>query len=197
MAGLKVIPKAPSPGLDSAITYYTLGAIFVIPLLIGVFVVGTNADRTNQANQVSHDLASMYAQGVDFSNVANQKIAMRVADGVGMKLEGGQAVVILSKLRVVRESDCGSSVSPKCANHGYPVVTQRYVIGNAALRGSSLGSPARVDSKTGDVLNWATDTSARADVFSMGIKDADYTYAAECYLASPDALSGVYSRAMF
>jgi len=45
--------------------------------------------------------------------------------------------------------------------------------------------------------NWATDTSARADVFSMGIKDDEYTYAAECYLATPDALTGVYSRAMF
>ena len=197
MVALKVISKAPSPGLDSAITYYTLGAIFVIPLLIGVFVVGTNAERTNQANQVSHDLASMYAQGVDFSNTANQKIAMRVADGVGMKLEGGQAVVILSKIRVVRDTDCSANPAAKCSNHGYPVVTQRYVIGNLGLRGSSLGTPAHVDPKTGNVAGWATDTSARADVFSIGIKDAEYTYAAECYLATPDVGTGVYSRAMF
>jgi len=197
MVSFKVIPKAASPDLDGAITYYTLGAIFVIPLLIGVFVVGTNAELTNQANQVSHDLASMYAQGVDFSSAPNQKIAMRVADGVGMKLEGGQAVVILSKIRVVRDSDCGSSPSAKCSNRGYPVVLQRYVIGNTRLRGSSLGSPANIDPKTGDVGNWASDATARADVFALGIKDPEYTYAAECFLATPDVGTGVYSRAMF
>ena len=194
MASLKAIPK-PSPDLDSAVTYYTLGAIFVIPLLIGVFVVGSNAERTNQANQVSHDLASMYAQGVDFSNAANRTIAVRIADGVGMKIEGGQAVVILSKIRVVRDSDCGSNPPGKCSNHGYPVVMQRYVIGNVALRGSSLGSPANVDPKTGNVSNWMFDTSARADIFSVGFKDAEYTYAAECFMATPEA--GVYSRALF
>lgn len=190
--------KSGSQGFNSAFAYYALGAIFIVPLLIGVFLVGTNVDRTDQANQISRDLASMYAQGVDFSKVANQNIAMRVADGVGLKLDTGQGVVILSKIRVVRDSDCGEGASNRCANHGYPVITQRYVLGNPALRASSLGNPGTIDPKTGDVLNWQSDASARARTSSVGTsRDSDYTYAAECYLATPDSRTGVYSRAMF
>ena len=195
MVGVRVTLRPSSAVENSAITYYTLGAIFIVPLLIGVFVVGTNVERTNQANQISRDLASMYSQGVDFSAASNQKIAMRVADGVGMKLEGGQGVVILSKIRVVRDSDCGPN--PRCANHGRAVITQRFVLGNATLRSSSFGSPARIDTRTGNVLNWTSDASARAMEFSPGAKEGEYTYAAECYLAAPDTRTGVYSRAMY
>jgi len=159
--------------------------------------VGTNVDRTDQANQVSRDLASMYAQGMDFSIPANQKIAMRVASASGLEVDGGQAVLILSKIKVVREADCGSTPILECANQGYPVITQRYVIGNGSLRTSSFGSPLDIDSNTGEVRNWATDTSARVKGFSGGIKRDQYTYAAEYYLAAGESQSGVYSRAMF
>jgi len=191
-----VIQKTPTTGLNS-VTYYALGAIFVVPLLIGVFLVGTNVERTEKANQVSRDLASMYAQGVDFSSPANQKIAIRVADGVGLNLGGGQGVVILSKIRVVREADCASIPLSKCGNSGRSVITQRYVIGNPALGTSSLGSPSKIDAKTGDVLNWATDATARAQDFSLAANETEYTYAAECYLPAADSRTGVYSRAMF
>jgi hypothetical protein len=54
-----------------------------------------------------------------------------------------------------------------------------------------------VDAATGNVPNWANDLSARAADFSASLKPGEFTYAAECYLTSPEARSGVYSRAMF
>jgi len=184
------------PG-GSSVTYYALGALFIAPLLIGIFMVRTSVDSTDQANQASRDLASMYAQGVDFSSPANQKIAFRVAEGMGLMLTEGKAVVILSKLRMVRESDCAPVPAAQCKNKGYPVIVQRYVLGNARLRTSSFGDPAKIDSDSGNVVNWATDTTARAREFSMNLKPGESTYAAECYMTGPDSHAGVYSRAMY
>ena len=180
----------------NAVTYYALGAIFVVPLLIGVFLVGTGVERTEKANQVSRDLASMYSQGVDFSSMANQKIALRVASGLGLNLGGGEGVVILSKIRMVRDSDCKLNPLSRCANSGHPVILQRYVIGDPKLGSSALGNPAAIDATSGNVLNWATDASARAHDFALSAKETEFTYAAECYLAAPDSRN-VYSRAMF
>jgi hypothetical protein len=177
--------------------HYVLGAIFLIPLLIGVIIVSNNKDQTDQANQVSRDIASMYAQGVDFSNAANQRIAVRVADGLGIRIGGGAGVLILSKIRVVSSADCQSAGIEKCVNKGVPVIMQRFVIGSANLRPSSFGNPAAVDPRSGAVTNWATDPSARAQEFYISLKPGESTYAAECYLSTSDAHAGVYSRAMF
>lgn len=98
-----------------SLTLYALGAIFLAPLLIGVVMVRNSADRSDIANQVSRDIASMYSQGVDFSKAENQAIALRVAEGAGIQLDGGRGVVILSKLRIVKESDCAAG---PCANLG-------------------------------------------------------------------------------
>ncbi|HTS48550.1 MAG TPA: hypothetical protein VMH05_11435 [Bryobacteraceae bacterium] len=180
-------------GLGAAIPLYVLGAIFLVPLTIGVLLVSSNADQGGRANQISRDLASMYAQGVDFSRNENRNIAMRVAEGLGM--DGSQGVVILSRIRVVNDSDCAPLSG--CLNNGYAVVTQRYVLGNATLRVSSFGTPARVDESTGSVPDWANDVSARAQDFSAKLKPGEFTYAAECFLESRESGTGVYSRVMF
>jgi hypothetical protein len=112
-------------------------------------------------------------------------------------IDQGQGVLILSKIRVVHDSDCSSDQPTNCSNKGYPVVTQRYVIGNAGLRPSSFGTPARVDAATGNVRNWAGDVSARAQDFTSRLNPGEFTYAAECYLAAPELHTGVYSRSMF
>lgn len=177
--------------------YYALGAIFLIPLLIGVVMVSNSKDQTEQANQVSRDVASMYAQGVDFSNSANQKIAVRLAEGFGVRIGAGAGVLILSKIRRVSSADCQAAGTGKCANSGVPVITQRLTIGSGNLRPSSFGNPDEVDPRTGEVLNWATDPSARAREFYINLKPGESTYAAECYLWTSDAHAGVYSRAMF
>src|SRR5437773_9213362 len=180
----------------TSVPLYALGAIFLVPLGIGVLLVNNSVSRNDHANQVSRDVASMYSQGMDFSNTANQNIALNVADGLGMNLRRGKGVLILSKIRVVHDSDCLASVGANCINKGYAVVTQRFVIGNKTLRPSSFGTPASIDS-TGNVHNWATDPSARAEDFPANLKSGEFTYAAECYLTSQESRGGVYSRAMF
>jgi hypothetical protein len=183
------------PG-GTSIRLYALGAIFLVPLSIGVLLVTSNASQNDNAYQISHDVASMYAQGLNFSQRANQNIALSVADGKGIDMRGGKSVLILSKIRVVHPSDCPTTAG-KCGNKGYAVVTERYVLGNQALRASSFGTPATLDQTSGEVRDWANDPSARAAGFPANLKPGEVTYAAECYLTSPESGSGVYSRSMF
>jgi hypothetical protein len=187
-------PKHPGSTL---LRLYVLGAIFLIPLSIGVVMATNNASRSDHAFQVSHDVGSMYAQGLDFSQGANQNIALSVAEGIGIDMHGGRAVLILSKIRMVQPSDCPQDNTGKCDNQGLPVVTERYVLGNHALRPSSFGTPASVDAASGKVRNWTNDQSARAANFASNLKPGEITYAAECYLTSPESPGGVYSRTMF
>lgn len=182
-------------GFVASIPLYALGAIFLVPLSIGVLLVSSNASQYDHANQISRDVASMYAQGLDFSKNSNQSIAMRVAEGLGVP--DGQGVLILSRIRVVHDADCREKARGNCANNGRAVITQRYVIGNAGLRYSSMGTPASVDSTTGEVPNWASDTSARAQDFTANLKSGEFAYVAECYMTSPEHRSGVYARAVF
>jgi len=185
------------PARGTLVPLYALGAIFFIPLVIGVVLVNNSASRNDHANQVSRDVASMYAQGLDFSNTSNQDIAMKVAEGLGMDIRGGKGVLILSKIRVVHAADCVAAGSPHCSNEGFAVITQRYGVGNGTLRASSFGTPAHIDSGTGNVRDWANDVTARAEEFPAHLKAGESTYAAECYLASQEPGGGVYSRAMF
>jgi hypothetical protein len=179
------------------VSLYALGAIFLAPLAIGVLMVNRSASRNDHANQVTRDIASMYAQGLDFSSRANQNIAVNVAEGLGMNIRGGKGVLILSKIRVVHESDCPSGTRGNCANKGYAVIAQRFAIGNVALRSSSFGTPASIDPASGNVGNWASDVSARAQDFPANLNAGEFTFAAECYLPSTESRTGVYSRAMF
>jgi hypothetical protein len=187
-------PKHPG---TASLRLYVLGAIFLIPLSIGIVLVTNNASQSEHAYQISHDVGSMYSQGVDFSQSANQNIALSVAEGIGIDMQGGKGVLILSKIRVVHPSDCPTDAVAKCSNKGYPVVTERYVLGNRSLRASSFGTPASLDPVSGKVRDWANDLSARAANFASSLKPGEVTYAAECYVTSPESPSGVYSRTMF
>src|SRR5271170_8454900 len=92
----------------TSIRLYALGAIVRVPLSIGVLLVTSNASQNDNAHQISHDVASMYAQGLDFSLRSNQNIALSVADGKGIDVRG-KGVLILSKIRIVEASDCSGS----------------------------------------------------------------------------------------
>ncbi len=189
--------RRPKPSATSSLRLYALGAIFLLPLSIGVVLVSRNASQSDEAYKISHDLASLYAQGMDFSQTANQNIALSVAEGDGIDIQDGKCVLILSKIRMVHASDCASNGAARCSNQGYAVVTERYVLGNRSLRSSSFGTPAKIDAASGKVGDWMNDLSARAGNFVSGLKPGEVTYAAECYLTSPDSPGGVYSRTMF
>lgn len=181
----------------SSIAMYTLGAIFLVPLSIGVLLVNSNASQNDRVKQVTRELASMYAEGMDFSRSANRTIAARIAEGLGLDVNSGQSVLILSKFRVVHDSDCQAQARQHCENNGYPVVIQRVVLGNPALRSSSFGPSAKVDPATGSVLDWMNDPSARAPGLKTSSKPGEFSYAAEYYLSSPEPHGGIYSRTIF
>jgi len=66
-------------------------------------------------------------------------------------------------------------------------VTERYVLGNQSLRPSSFGTPESLDPASGKVRDWTNDVSARAAGFASSLKPGEVTYAAECYLTSPES----------
>src|SRR5450755_3688254 len=106
------------PKSGTSVPLYALGAIFLVPMVIGVLMVNSSARRNDHANQVSRDIASMYSQGLDFSTRANQDIALNVAEGLGINLHGGRGVIILSRIRMVHVPDCASG---PCPNKGFAV----------------------------------------------------------------------------
>jgi hypothetical protein len=169
-----------------------LSLVFLLPLTVGIYLsTGTNR-RSAHATQVSHDLASMYSQGVDFAQKANQNIALRLLDP-----HDGKAVLILTRIHDVAASDCGPAADAQCPNSGYLVVVQRIVIGDPELHSSSVGAPRSVDRNTGNVLNWATDVSARLSDSSISLKPGETGYAAETFISGPDEHTGVYARTLF
>jgi hypothetical protein len=188
--------RRPKHAGTTLLQLYILGALFLIPLSIGIVLITNNANRSEHAFQISHDVGSMYAQGVDFSQRANQNIALSVAEGIGIDIQAGKGVLILSKIRMVHPSDCPGA-GGKCNNQGYPVVIERYVLGNRSLRPSSFGTPDSLDPTSGKVRDWTNDLSARAANFGSELRPGEVTYAAECYLTSPESPTGVYSRTMF
>jgi hypothetical protein len=145
------------------------------------------------ASEVTRELAGMYSQGVDFSQPANQRIALRL-----LGADDGDGVILLTRMRTVAPADCGAPAAPgACANEGYAVVVQQVVIGDPALRPSSLGMPGNVDRTTGKVPDWQHDPSARVADSRVVIKAGESAYAAETFLVAPDGRSGVYARTLF
>ncbi len=193
----------------NALLEFALASTFIVPLLLGTFVVGTNLIRSIQAGQISRDAGHMFARGVDFSTVQNQDLLVRLAQGTGMARTGGTGVIILSRVQKVYQSDCdaGSLDAGECSNLGEYVVTQRIVVGNPAVRVSSFGTPnpALLDAQ-GVVANYLKDFSARAGAFGdiLALNEMEMAYAAEVYVPSPDldfqrvrTATGVYSRSIF
>jgi len=168
-----------------------LSACFLIPLVAGIYLSTGTSRRSAHATQVSRDLASMYAQGVDFSQPANRNIALQLLDR-----SDGRTLLILTRIHNVGPGDCGNTPVVQCSNNGYAVITQRILIGDPQLRPSSLGAPLSVDQTTGNVLGWATDASARVTDSSVTLKPGESAFAAEAFITGPDEQTGVYARTL-
>src|SRR5438128_995124 len=81
---------------------------FWIAVLFGTVALGTNLTRTIQVVQVSRDLASMYANGTDFTasgfhnliTGANGSVSLvQGMDLINPVTSGGNAVIYLSQVR--------------------------------------------------------------------------------------------------
>jgi hypothetical protein len=187
-----------------AIMEFALVAMPLVLFLLGVTAVGFNLGRAVQAAQVGRDAASMFVRGVDFSQSGNKNILIRLGEKLGMANGTGRGVVILSKVTFISQAKCQALGLNPC-NANQHVITQRIVVGNPALRQSSIGTPNSdlLDSR-GLVRNYFQEPSAISSFNDVQLYDDEFAYVAETYFSSPDLEfsgfnSGVgnYSRAVF
>jgi len=111
-----------------------------VPLLLGVSGVGLQLGRTLSATQVTRDVSHMYALGADFSLPGAQNIAATLSRDFTLT-SNGNAVLILSQIVQVYQTDCTANGLQSCPNLGQTVFAQRIVIGNGSLFSSYFGTP--------------------------------------------------------
>lgn len=204
------------PEAGNTMLEFALCSLVLVPVMLGVFTVGMNLARNLQVTHLVRNAGHMYVRSVDFSQPANQQLAVRLADGLRMNLAGGyqpdpagRGAVVLTQVVTPTQFDCDAAGIPACANLGVPVIRHRIVIGNASLPGTVLGHPpANLIGSTGaiDIADYLNNTACRAQNFGgfMTLSAGEVAYIAEGYFASPDydlggmfADSGVYSRAVY
>jgi hypothetical protein len=137
----------------ASVIEFTFITLTLVPVLLGVGVIGVNLVRTLETEQLARDAGHMFARNVDFSSTGNQQILANIGSSAGLSATSGQgnAVVILSALTYVDNAACAlgkavdASGNPKgCTNLGKWVFTKRLTIGNPAVRSSAIGTPSGV-----------------------------------------------------
>jgi len=170
----------------SAIVEFALVAVFLTPILVSMITVGFNTSRAIQVTQVTRDAASMYARFVDFSIQDNQEILVRLTQGMGMTLTGGNGVIILSKVTYIADADCtaGGKTGADCTNRNKYVIRNRIVVGNKSYHASNLGTPSNTSlASNGDALNILTDATLQSNNFStlLTLGTGEYAFVAESF----------------
>jgi hypothetical protein len=194
---------------------FALSTIFWVPLLVGTFGIGFKLVNANRAQQVCRDVGHMYAYGVDFSQSANQDIAVNLGEGLGFSKTGGPGVLILSVMKMIGSSDCTASgyvpngTTPNttnCPNLNRIVVSQRLYIGNTTLRSSAFVTPSNslLDSSGNiSLVQQVSNTALRSSTFSnlLALASSQVGYLTEAYFTSPDlngaTTNGTYTRVIF
>lgn len=189
--------------------FVLVSSMFFVPMILGVFTIGFGLIRSGQAIQLSRDVGHMWALGLDFAKQTNQDLVTnRLAAGMDLQGNGGNStggsngsgVVVASAFTKV------PATCKNCANAGHIVVMRRIVIGNKNLFTTVFGSPAAINGSTGDVTNYASDTTARADNIGavIAMSDGDLCYLTESYfkgmsISIPDVSTNgaSYARAIF
>ena len=193
---------------NSYIEFTLVASFFFVPAILGMITVGIAVLRNFQVNEVTRDVGHMMAKGVDFSQQTNQDlVANQLASGLSLTsntgnvtgTNTGNGVMVLSIFENLPAS-CG------CTNGGHVVVVRRIVIGNNTLYSSPFGTPASIDSSSGEVASYSTDTTARADNLSnvITLSSGGLAYMAEGDFAFHDlgvtgfiANLGAFNRAVF
>ncbi|MGE5644402.1 MAG: TadE family protein [Acidobacteriota bacterium] len=173
----------------TAMIEFALLTPFWVALLLGTLQVGTRMIVNLQTIQVARDTASMYARGVTFDGAANRQLVARLGQELGLKVSGGNGVVILSTVKFIGPKQCNG-----CTNLNKWVFTQRTKFGQTGLRDSSWGDPAPcgLDEK-GNVSadKMLGDTCAQVKNFNLlgtpsddapGIKPGQEAYISEVYV---------------
>jgi hypothetical protein len=175
------LTKRKSQG-GSSLLDFALVSVFLVPIMMATISVGFNTSRAIQVTTVTRDAANMYARWVDFSLAANQNLLVRLAAGLDMTATGGNGVIILSKVTYIADTDCTGAglTTAQCTNMNQYVIINRIVVGNASFKTSSFGTPGNISSN-GDVVNYLTDTSARATNFGnvLNLSSGQFAFMAE------------------
>jgi hypothetical protein len=162
---------------------FALMAIFLVPMLLGTFVVGTSIIKNLQANQVVRDLDNIYIHGGDFSTYPMQQLAQRLGQGLNLQFPAfgngvnntqsntatnGDGLIWVSQVMYIgttTDPNCVTVGAANCTNHDSFVFTQRIVFGNSSLNStnpSALGDPTGATlTNAGIVQNYVTDSTAR------------------------------------
>ena len=182
------------------IEFVLVSSFFLVPLIIGTFTYGFAVIRSVEAVQLTRDVGHMYSRGVDFSVPANQTLlATSLAQGLNVVANSGNVtggstgngVIVLSTLTYLTAATCNN-----CNNASHVVVMNRIVIGNNTTFTTAYGSPtSSLILSNGDVQNYDSNSTARADAFSnlMTLNAGEIAYLAESYVTAPDlAVPGVF-----
>lgn len=149
---------------QASIEFVLVASFFFVPVVLGLITVCIAVTRNYQVTQLTRDVSHMMANGVDFSQQRNQDLAANdLANGLSLQSNAGNVtgsasgngVLVLSVFTNML-STCG------CANAGHVVLVDRIVIGNNTLYSSQFGHPSSING-LGNVLNYSSDTGARAD----------------------------------
>lgn len=198
----------------TAIIEFALVAPFLVLAFLGTVGVGISLGRSIHSVQFCRDIAHMYADGVDFTQAGNKAIAVQLAQAAGMTASGGNGVVVLTKVMTVYQADCDAA-GVTCTNLGIAVITQRVVVGNAALWASTFGTPTptlmdSLGNISANVYLTNSDSSVQTSGFTpllttagMTQQQGDTAWVAESYFIYPalnfffSSSPGVYTRFIF
>jgi hypothetical protein len=191
---------------------FGLWSLLMTPAFVWMFIYGMNFIRLNKASDVTRSASMLYIKGSNLTQIDNQKIIQRVANGLDLQVETGGTVsnslgsglVVVSKLQWI-DNSCG------CTNSNQHVITQRIYVGNRSLQingqtaeSFSGNAPSGIwNSATGDVSNFTTDTRARASsayntVWGSSLSNGQVVYLVETFFKTVDVGVGQFdSRGIY
>lgn len=198
----------------NVIVEFALTSIVTVPMMLGIVFGGITLGRGVQSSQIARDTAHMFAKGVDFSKrncvdgdvtSCNQHLVVRLSEGTGITLNGGNGVVILSQVTKVFAEDCQAAALSEadCKNRDKAVFLFRTTVGNEGMRASNFGTPsATLIQEDNTVKDYLKDEGAQAQgvLDLIDLERGDVAYVVECYLQTPDLFAGgrgIYSFAIF
>jgi len=195
---IKVSERRAKTEKGNSLIEFGLMMLFLVPLFMGMTTFGIGLGKMIQASQICRDAGHMFVRQVDFSQTPNKKLIERVAVGMNMTVDGGDGTVVLTRVLMIGPNECagGGLSTAACTNLGFPVITQRIVIGNQALFASSIGSPPsnylNADG-TIPVDKYLKEASCRAGTLTnanntglLTLQNSERTYVSEAYFKAPE-----------
>jgi len=205
--------KKPSPGgheSGNTMLEFALAMSILVPMFAGMFSIGISLSKSIQVSNVCQDGVLLMVNsntepnaGLDLSQVQNQRIIVRAAQGLGMNSDAqddpsstGNAVVILSKVTMVGPNECSTGVVPaphnappwnssKCPNYGQYVFSYRVVIGNGTRWTSTFGNPPAGVVQSNGTISAATMATNTSDVASnaafLNLSPSTFALVSEMY----------------